>query len=322
MATPGTISQYAKLIDPAVRKYAIDEYTRLEPQLDKVFVVETAQDANELEAMYTGLGAVSDVAEGATIPEDAPIEGYSTTYTQVKRAQTIPITYEVKLFEKADLIKKVAGMAGQAMANKVEKSASSVFRNGFNTSYTSYGDAKPLFSVSHLRADGGTSYSNASSTGITLTEANLEVAQIAIEELLDDRGEPIGIFADTLLVPAALRKEALIITKSDLRSGTADNDINVYKSMSAYKGATLPNVIVWNYLASYLGGSDYAWFLLASKDHKIKFKWGEKPKVEMDDSVGFKNDVMYWKIRGFWTTGWSNPRGVWGSKGDGAAYAS
>jgi hypothetical protein len=30
-----------------------------------------------------------------------------------------------------------------------------VLRNGFNTSYTSYGDGKPFFSTTHTRIDGG-----------------------------------------------------------------------------------------------------------------------------------------------------------------------
>lgn len=317
----GTIAQYAKLIDPAVRKHAIDSYQEAEPKLEEIFKVETQTDYNEQEQNYTGIGELVSIAEGETYPQDAPIQSYGTTYTSVKYGKMITLTYETKLWEKDTMVSKAAKMGGKAAARKVEDLGSSVFNNAFNTANTSYGDSKPLCSVDHTRADGGTAQSNASATGITLTESNLETAQIAAIEVLDDRGQAIEIAPDTLLVPPALRKEGIIILKSPGRSNTSDNDINVYNgSIQKYKGATLPNLICWNYLGAYLGGSDTAWFLVDSLNHQVKFKWGEKVKVEMDES--FENDIMQWKVRFFASTGWSDFRGVWGSKGDGQAYAS
>ena len=56
---PGTIAQYSKLIDPAVRKHFIDRYEQLEPKLEMVYGrVEDARDYNEQESLYSGMGSV------------------------------------------------------------------------------------------------------------------------------------------------------------------------------------------------------------------------------------------------------------------------
>lgn len=327
MAAPGSVAQYAKLIDPAVHKYFTDHYAQLEPKLDAVMAVEDHKDYNTQESVYTGLGQLTSVAEGGTIPADAPIQGYSTTYTPAGYKGVESITMETKLYERDNLVEKAPKMLATAAARTTETQASSIFNNGFSTSYTSYGDAKPLFSTGHLRADGGSSWSNASATGAALTDDNLEVGIIALTEMLDDRGQPIYLTADTIVVPMALKKEALVITKSERRSGTNDNDVNVHNgSMEMYKGLVIPNIVCWNYLGSYLGGSDTAWFLQDSKfvqdGNSVKWKWKQKAKIERDDSPGFLNDMIYYKVTQHASYGWSNPRGNWGSKGDGAAYSN
>lgn len=323
MSTPVTIAQFSNLIDPAIQKYFFEEYDKVEPKLEQIFKVEDQEVYNHEEMTMAGLGRLSSITEGQTFPEDAPMEQYKTTYTPVKYGGLIQVSYETKLFERMDLVAQVPKEAAKAAATEVEEIGANVWRRAFNTSYTSYGDGLPLCSTAHTRIDGGSNQSNASSSGIPFSEANLEVAMILMEEILNDRGNPIGVFADTLMVPLALRKEAIIVTKSDLRSGTADNDLNVYNgSISKTLGGTIPNIIVWKRLGNYVGGSDSAWFLLDQAQHKVKFKWADRTKVEKDDSVGFKNDLMTWKVRFMAGTGWSDWRGVWGSKGDGATYSS
>jgi len=315
MSAPATIAKLAKVIDPAVRKVFVDTYKQVEPKLDKIFKVEDAVDFNEQEQNITGMGSLNVVAEGENYKKDAPIQSYGVTYTQVKYGKIGEITYETKKFAKTNINGKMPRMGAKAAVRKIEEEASGVFNHGFSSSYTSYGDGSALFGT-HTRADGGASQSNYSSGAIALTESNLEVAQLASEAILDDRGQAIDMFATKLLVPPALRKEAMVITKSALRSGTANNDMNVYSStIQSMKAATMDELIVWKYLASYLGGSDDAWFLL-SDEHQIKWKWGEKPViVRMTDENKSANDTIEYKVRMFASHGWSDFRGAWGSAG-------
>jgi phage major head subunit gpT-like protein len=318
--TPAVETSNAKLIDPGIKKYFYDVFKELAPKLDRVFKVQSSSEAYEEYSAYAGLGVVPKVEEGATYAEDAVLATYTTTLTHSKYGFLVPVSHE--LYD--DQREKIAGKtqaAARALARKIESLASSVYIHGFNTSYTSYGDAVPLFSTAHTRADGGSNQSNASATGITLTDANLETGLLAMRTQLDDRGNLKDIVPSKLIVPPALEKEAIVITKSDKVSGKADNDVNPY-AMTTYTGGML-DVVVWDYLGAAAGGSDTAWYLMDNSSHLVTWLWRDQPRIVMlDEAVGAKNDIWYWKARFRAAYGWADWRGVWGSRGDGAAYAS
>ncbi len=304
ITTPASSSGNSTLIDPGIRKIFYQTYNQLAPKLGTVLKVESMDGAYEDEGSYAELGDVPEVDELDTYTEDAPFSTYNTTYTASKRGFLVPVSYELWEDQRTKVMGRTESLA-RSIARTTERQAASIFNNFFDTSYTSYGDDKPFGSTDHTRADGGTAQSNASATGITLTEANLETAMIAIREQLDDRGNLFDCVPGTIIVPPALEKEAIIITGSDKRSNTADNDANVY-NMKEYTGGKL-NIVVWNYLGAAGGGSDTAWFLQAP-EHKATWKWRVKPQIQkLADSVGAKNDVMYWKARYRATFGWSEP---------------
>jgi len=317
---PVTVAANSKLIDPGIKAVLADSYSVLDEKLMKIFKTVDMRTLSEEFAGYAGLGSIPIVNELGEFSEDAIMHTYDTTLTAFKYGELLSISYELLEDDLSGAVEK-AKYGTRALVRKAEAIGASVFNNGFNTSYTSYGDAKPLFSVSHTRADGGAAQSNASATGITLTEDNLETAILAMRSQLDDRGNLISIVPDTLLVPPALEKEALIITKSSNRSGTANNDANV-NNMREYTGGQL-KVVVWDFLGAAAGGSDTAWFLLSSTDNQIKWGWRRKPSVKkLEEAVGAKNETAYWKMSFRAAFGWLDFRGAWGSKGDGATYAS
>lgn len=326
---PMSTQQYANAINRAVRKHFVDDYKKAEPEMEKLFTVETQEDYNELEADYTGLAPLTVISEGAVYPKDAPFEGYLTTYTPAKLGNVVQVTKEMMLADKAGIAdpKKIARSQARVVSDAIQRQGASMFGRGFNTSYTSYGDAKPLFSTTHTRIDGGTAGINASSTGITLTHDNLEEAVVQMREVYDGRGVLAMSTPKILLVPPRLEQEALIITKSTNRSATADNDINPF-NMKEYSGGQM-RVIVWDYLGSTMSygnstsGSDTAWFLIDPTTAKLKWKWFWKPTIGQEsDEVGFMNDTLHIKTSYSASFGWSDWRGVWGSKGDSAAYSS
>lgn len=320
VTTPATEAVNAKLIDPGVKKYWFDEFSEHKPKLDLVFKVSSMTGAYEEHTTYAGHGEVPEVGEQENYSEDAILHVQNTTVTAKKYGVKIPVSYE--LWE--DQREKIAGRVqtqARAAARTIEGKGAGVYINAFNTSYTSYGDGLPLCSTGHTSADGGSNMSNASTTGITFTEGNLETGILAMRGQVDDRGNLKNVVPSKLLVPPALEKEALIVTKSDKRSETADNDKNV-NAMTEYTGGKL-DVVVWDYLGSAAGGSDTAWYLLDGKQHEVSWKWRIKPQVtKLPLAVGADNDTWYWKTRYRCETAWFNFRGVWGSKGDGASYTS
>lgn len=323
LVVPSTTAQFSKAIDPAVRKFFVEAYRDEDPGVEKILRVGDQIDYNQQEQVIAGLGNLQPVPEAGVYPVDAPLQSFGTTYTPVKYGSVIEISDELIRYDKSAVTKatELSRLRARSAANTVGIEGAGLFNNGFDTAFTSYGDGKPLFSTVHQRADGVGNLSNASATGIPLTEANLETAIIAFRQQLDDRGQPIMQFPDTLVVPLALQKEALIITKSQLRSATGDNDANVY-SLTEYTGGGM-KVMTWRYLDSQLGGSDTAWFLLDSKNHKVSWKWGVRPEIgARNDTEGYSQDLITWKVRLEASKGWTDYRGSWGSKGDNQAYAS
>lgn len=320
---PMTTTEFANAIDRGVRKHFVDRYKALRPKLEILFKVSDQKDKNEEEMAYTGFGPMQATSEGERYQVDSRTEMYKTTYTPVKYTSTAQASYEMQLWDKTKKLAQASGIGeGQAkqVAREMERVSASVFTKAFTAATTSYGDSKPLCSTDHTRADGATAQSNASSTGITLTHDNLDTAIQALRMQLDDRGQLFTQTPQILLVPPALEQTALVVTKSANRSGVSDNDTNIY-GMKEYYGGRL-KVVVWEYLANAVGGSDTAWFLL-SNEHLVSWKWADKPMVgKMDTTTGYLNDMIFWKVRFYASIGWSDWRGVWGSQGDGAAYSS
>ncbi len=317
-----TTSQLPNAVDRRVRKHFLDTYPTVEPKLDVVFKIDTQEDLNEYEQDYQGLGRFQVTAEGEQYKSDNFAEGFQTVYTPSKLTKLVDITMESQKWDKAMITKaeNVGAEIARAAADTVEADAASVFINGFSTSYTSYGDAKPLFSNDHTRPDGGTAQRNASASSVAFSADALEVAFNDLRSQKNKRGRLVRAVPRVLLVPPALEAEALRVTKSQARPGVADNDINVHM-MREYYGGNI-KVIVWEYLGAAMGGSDTAWFVLDTDLHKITWKWAEKPSVKRDDTTGIQNDTMFFLGMYYASFGWSDWVGTWGSKGDGTTYSS
>lgn len=317
--TPASTEENGTLLDPGIKKVWNDQFKQIDAQMPKVVKVGMMTTAYEDESSYTGLSDIPEVGELEQYTEDAVGHTYNTRYTAAKFGRKMPVSYE--LFD--DQLSQVVGQnssLAKAMTRTTEKGAASMYINGFNTSYTSFGDNRPLFSILHDRIDGQGYMVNASDTGLTFGDDNLETMILLMRNTVDDRGNMIDLIPTKLLLPPALEQEGLRVTKSEKRSGTTDNDANVY-SMSEYYGGSL-NTIVWPYLSAAAGGSDTAFFIL-SNDHEISWKWRKKPYiVKLPDAVGSDNDSWVWKCGYRAAKGWSNPRGAAGSKGDGQVYSS
>lgn len=200
------------------------------------------------------------------------------------------------------------------------------FNGGFGTlatvngiDITRYGDGLALFSTVHTRADGGATQSNASSTGIPLTESNFETQLIALKEQLLDDGTPIRDLGKiSLLVPHNLEKTAKIIMGSTLRSGTSNNDMNVYTG-GTYDVVSSHLISAVSGRAGGAVGSDTAWFLVAENLSKLMYIERLAPSLTQTKTetggLKVKVDVRL-------SVGHSHWLGTIGSQGANAAYSS
>lgn len=293
-------------LDPAIRQIFLDRYTE-EPQvMPEVFNVVSSTKDSETDSATTGFGMLIETSELGALDYEDPVKMYKTVYSHKKYTKGFKVSKELMEDDQHNVIARLPKLLAKSTVRTTEYHAASVLNNGFSTSYTSYGDGNPLFSTSHDRADGGTAQSNASSTGITLTETNLETGRLALEKVLDDKGQIVTFQADKLIIPVDLRKTAQILTQSTLRPGTANNDVNIFEGVF--------KIVPWRYLTS-----STAWFLQDSSEHLLNFFWRVKPEFKSD--YNFDADAALYKVRIRFSTGWGDWRGVWGSKGDGAAFS-
>ena len=269
----------------------------------------------------TGAGVLSLFNEGSTIPRKQRYKLYNTEFVHDQYGGQIEVTR--KMLMNRDWGEAFNEFKDLSLAGKVteSKAPAQLFNGAFATTttvnsikITVYADGKPLASTIHPRVDGGSAQSNASATGIVLSESNLETGRLALRRQLQDDGTPMTISgAIYLVVPPALEKTAKIITGSDLRSGTANNDVNIYNG-----GSVMVMESLW--LDAVNGGSDTAWFLVAPSVAKLLFVL--RNGLSMDQSVDKNTKSTLFDVILDFSVGSADWRGFWGSKGDGAAYSS
>ena len=301
---------FADALTPGFHKIFDDGFSEEPMMLEQIFAVNSSEKDTERDTSYGGFALPFETTEGEPITYDQVYQGYDVTYRHKKYTLGFKVTREAIEDDLYRIVSRRPAEMGRAMRRGAETQAANVFINGFSTSYLG-GDAKPIFSTTHPRPDGGTAQSNASSTGVTLTETNLETGRLALEGQLDDRGQIIDVSGDTLLVPRQLMKGAHEIIDATMRSGTADNDPNFFKGMFSIK--------VWKYLTS-----TTAWFLMDKSTVTgrgvLTWFWRRKPEFKNDEL--FDTEYAVYKSTMRLSRGWSDWHGIWGSKGDGAAYSS
>ena len=221
-----------------------------------VFMQDTSDRAQETTEEFKGIGDWETRHELQDSPEGQPQSLYETTFVNTALAKGIHIP---KRFFDDDQISMVSNIIkdfaekGRAAKNK---DAFSVWRNELETLT---GDGVVLGSASHPVQGGVTSNLITS----VLNESGFNDAIIALMEQVERDGVILGRLPHCLLVPPARFKSACIITNSELRSGTNNNDANVYSDTYGIFIKTSP------YLGAAAGGSDSRWRLLARR-HGVK----------------------------------------------------
>ena len=163
------------------------------------------------------------------------------------------------------------------------------------------GDGQALLSAAHPY-DGGT-WANTPSVQVDLSEATLLQGMINVRTgFYNEAGLRILSRARRLVVPAALEPQAIRLTKTELRPGTANNDVNAILTTS---GGLPEGYIVLDFLTS-----NYSWFLTTNIDGLVHML---RMPFEMDMQVDFVTDNLLVKGYERYSFGYYNWRSVYGS---------
>jgi len=323
-------ANFTDLHDARFREVYEDTLKDVKTYYDKIFQTVDSDKSYEMYSAVSGHTMMQPKAEDATGEGDKRIQGYDATLTNDSFYLRAKISYENIKDDQFNVLEKEAANLAEAGRITPDIQAADAFKRGFlttdlNGNAMTASDGIRHFSTLHYKNpdETSTTYSNASATGVVLSDDNLETGILALEGQKNLRGLSKKCKASWLVVPPALRKTALIITGSDKRSETSDNDANVYKTMESYYGGKL-DVIIWDEIGTNTSqgtGSNTAWFLMDQKKHELTFQWRERPYVL---PVEFNTEKMRYEypLFGRWAWGMIDWRGTWGSKGDGAAYSS
>jgi hypothetical protein len=163
------------------------------------------------------------------------------------------------------------------------------------------GDGKALCAVDHP-IDSGL-VGNTPAVQVDLGESTLLNAMIGVRtNFKDQAGLKVFARARKLIIPPQLEPVAIRLLKTELRPGTADNDVNAILSTS---GGLTENFMVNDFLTS-----PFAWFLLTNIDG---LSFMERIKFETDMQVDFVTDNLLVKGYERYSFGYYNWRAVYGN---------
>lgn len=279
------------------------KYEMIPSQYDKIFTKHDSKMALERTAEMRFLGLAQLKTEGGqTAFDNAAGERY--VYNQ--EHTEIGLGYAITRKAIDDNLYKTQFMPSNlGLIESFQQTKEIYGANVLNTA-TTYnasvgGDGVSLIATNHP-IDNGT-VANRPAVDVDLNEATLLNAMIAIRtNFKDQAGLKVFARGRRLVVPPALEPTAIRLTKTELRPGTADNDVNAIM-MTA--GGLPEGYMVNDYLTS-----ARAWFLLTNIDG---LSYMERIKFETDMQVDFVTDNLLVKGYERYSFGYYNWRSIFGS---------
>jgi len=296
-------AQLVKELVPGLHALFGLEYERYNNEHEDIFDTENSERAFEEEVMLSGFGEAPTKGEGAAVIYDTAQESWTSRFTHETIALAFALTEEAiedNLYD--TLSSRYTRALARSMQQTKQVKAANVLNNAFSSSYVG-GDGKELCATDHPTVGGG-NFANELATAADLNETSLEQSLIDISAFIDERGLKIALQGRKMIIPPALQFVAERLMASNLRTGTADNDINAVRNMGM-----LPEGYVVNH---FLTDTD-AFFI--KTDAPNGFKHFERSAIKTSMEGDFDTGNARYKARERYSFGVSDPRCVFGSPG-------
>ena len=258
------------------------KYEMIPSQYDKIFTKHTSKMALERTAEMRYLGLAQLKTEGGQTSFD---NGAGERYVYNQEHTEIGLGYAITRKAIDDnLYKTQFHPSNLGLIESFQQTKEIYGANILNTA-TTYnsavgGDGVALASTAHP-IDGGT-VANTPTTQVDLNEATLLNSMINIRtNFRDQAGLKVFARGRKLVVPPQLEPVAIRLLKTELRPGSADNDVNAILTTA---GGLPEGYVVNDFLTSF-----YAWFLLTNIDG---LSYMERIKFESDMQVDFVTDNL------------------------------
>ena len=279
------------------------KYKEIPLQYDKIFAVGKSNMALErvTSMRFLGLPRLKNEGAGTFFDNNA---GQRFVYNQEHQEVALGYAITRKAIDdnlyKAQFQPSNLGLQFSFVQYK-EIQGASILNNGTTYDANVGGDGVALFSSAHP-IDGST-IANIPTVAADLNESSLLSAMTTIRQTWrDNAGLKIQGRARKLLVNPTLEPVAIRLTKTELRPGTADNDVNAILSTA---GGLPEGHMVNDYLTS-----NFAWFLLTNTQG---LTYLQRIAFEMDMFVDFYTDNLLVKGYERFSFSYQDWRSIWGS---------
>ncbi|CAB4145509.1 hypothetical protein UFOVP984_13 [uncultured Caudovirales phage] len=279
------------------------KYEQIPSQYDKIFTKHDSKMALERTAEMRYLGLAQLKTEGGQTAFD---NGAGERFVYNQEHTEIALGYAITRKAIDDnLYKTQFHPSNLGLIESFQQTKEIYGANILNTA-TTYnasigGDGVALCSTSHP-IDGGT-VANKPSVDVDLNEATLLNAMISIRtNFKDQAGLKVFARGRKLVIAPANEPVAIRLLKTELRPGSADNDVNAIMSTA---GGLPEGYMVNDFLTS-----AYPWFLLTNIDG---LSYMERVKFETDMQVDFVTDNLLVKGYERYSFGYYNFRSIYGS---------
>jgi hypothetical protein len=295
------LSAIKDLLQPGLRGIE-GKYEQIPSQFDKMYTRHTSKLAFERTAEMRYLGLAQLKTEGGQTSFD---NGAGERYIYNQEHSELGLGYAITRKAIDDNLYKTQfhpsnlGLIESFQQTK-EISAASILNTALVYNNQVGGDGVALCSASHP-IDGGV-VGNTPLTQVDLNESTLLNGMISIRtNFRDQAGLKVFARGRKLIIPPQLEPVGIRLTKTELRPGTADNDVNAILTTA---GGLSEGYMVADFLTS-----PFAWFLLTNIDG---LSYMERIKFETDMQVDFVTDNLLVKGYERYSFGYYNWRSIYG----------
>ncbi len=271
-----------KLFDEStIENAVVGKATALDPM---VFTQDTATNAAVVSSVIGGGGYFQDTTDDVALDNEANVFAASPKTSIVYQfKKDLPIARTFMADQQQSAVSKAVKQQSLTYGASRDRKAFQVYALGFTTQQTI--DNVAVFSNSHVNQNGDTV--DNLETG-ALTDPNLNIVINSLRTQLSQTGVILGYEPKFLLTPSILHQTGMTVTKSVLRAGTGNNDLNYFSEM--YPGMK----VVYS---PFLDTTSTTAYFVGSSTHGISRFDREAFFTDLIDWRYNQNDMYKYKMR-------------------------
>lgn len=302
MAVPMRSTQFRSVVEPILNHVFDGVYEQRKDEWKQLFkqITGTPRNYHE-EPVLAGFGAAPKIPDGKPVTYQQSQVLFIKRYVYDVFGTAFALTKI--LVDDGDHI-KIGSIYSRQLAQALVETKETVTANQLNRAFTvgyEGGDGVTLGNTAHPIV-GGT-FSNMLATAAALSQTSLEQMLQQITLAVDNNGKRIRLEKEKLFVAASNEMQAEVITKSVLRSGVANNDINPIKSKGLLSGGValisrFTSQTMWGVKTGDAGRGPGLQLVMRTPLAK---------RMEGD----FETNSMRYAADERYDAGWTDPRVVW-----------